>query len=451
MEEEIDIKEIIFTLWNKRSFIIGITFFISFITFISYILLNNVVIKFQEAENSANLYYSETHFIVGTAETKNTTFPTPSAEDNSQISIKEQSRVIPTDIFIDTYREMIKSKSSLNKIIKELNLDIDANRLASSISFSNVSESNFLSLTVIYNDKEKAIQITEKLIEEFINNMSKAYSMDKVSIIDEPYILSNSEVAASVTASQLITPHSIAKESFKSTLKFTIIVAFISFAVSSAIILVKEMFTNIIKTKSDLEKITNSHNLITLTQNRAHDYNQMSILRVKLDDAKDILVTSPERNDNLIYVSDNLSDSFAKSLKKVLLIDLNFARPILVKKYNLKNLLDFATNKNSENIKKIVSKSINGLFDIIYMDSESSSFLTEAELKKLMSSLNKMYDVIIVNADNLFENAHGLAISKIAQKTLLVASEDVTTIENFKITSEFITNDKEDIFLKQSN
>lgn len=447
MEEEIDIKELVSILWNKKNFIIGITLFISFITFISYILLNNVIIKFQDAENS-EIYYAETHFIIGTAEPQKAIIIPQTSDTNSQISVTDQSRIIQTEIFIDTYREMIKSKSSLDKIIEELNLDIDANRLASSISFSNVSESNFFSLTVLYNNKEKAVQIAEKLMEEFINNMSKAYPMDKVSIIDEPYLLSNSDIASSATASQLITPKSIAKTSFNSTLKYTIVAAFIGFVISSAIILFKEIFNNTIKTKSDLEKITKSHNLISLTQNRADDYNQMAVLRVKLDDSKDILVTSPERNDNLIYVADNLADSLAKNLKKVLLIDLNFARPILVKKYNLKSLLEFATSKNSDSLKKIVSKSINGLFDIIYMDSESSSFLTEAELKKLMTALNKIYDVIVVNADNLFENAHGLAISKIAKNTLIVATENVTTTEDFQRTSEFITSAKEHIFLK---
>lgn len=432
---------------EQKNFIIGITLFISFITFISYILLNNVIIKFQDAENS-KIYYAETHFIIGTAEFKNTTLTIPTTDNATPVDTTEQSRIIPTEVFFNTYYEMIKSKSSLNKIIKELNLDIDANRLASSISFSNVSESNFLSLTVIYNNEEKVVQIAEKLMEEFINNMSKAYPMDKVSIIDEPYLLANSDIASSATASQLITPKSIAKTSFNSTLKYTIVAAFIGFVISSAIILFKEIFNNTIKTKSDLEKITKSHNLISLTQIRADDYNQMAVLRVKLDDSKDILVTSPERNDNLIYVADNLADSLAKSLKKVLLIDLNFARPILVKKYNLKNLLEFATSKNSDSLKKIVSKSINGLFDIIYMDSESSTFLTEAELKKLMTALNKIYDVIVVNADNLFENAHGLAISKIAKNTLIVATENVTTTENFQRTSEFITSAKEHIFLK---
>lgn len=449
MEEEIDIKEIILKLWDKRWFIISITAIITVTTFIIYALSHNVAYNIESSFNPKPLHYAETHFVIGTADLQKTITIPQGADSTSQITVADQTRVIPPEVLINTYYEIMKSTASLTKISKELDLNMDANRLASSISFAIIPESNYFSLTVAHTDSEKVVQIATKLMEEFEKNLSKAYSIDKVSIIDAPYLLTGADFTRSTTAAAISTPKSIAKASFNGTVKALLISAFAGVILSSGIILFKEMLDNRIKSKKDLEKLTNSKIVISLCQKRADDYNPISLLRVRLDDTKNILVTSPERNDNLIYAADTLADSFAKSFKSVLLIDLNFDRSILVKKYNLRNLFEFA-NKNNE-IKKIVKKSVNGLYDIIYMDSESTSYLTEVEIKKMMTALNKNYDVVVINSDNLFENPHGLALSQVVNNTVLVAHENVTTTEDYLKADEFITGNKEYLFLQHSD
>lgn len=64
--EEIDIKEMIFVLLKNKVFIIITTFVFALVTFIAFSTLNIITEKKLSTEP---LYYAETNFIIGTAET----------------------------------------------------------------------------------------------------------------------------------------------------------------------------------------------------------------------------------------------------------------------------------------------------------------------------------------------------------------------------------------------
>lgn len=433
MDEELDIKEIVLALWKNKKFIICFTLIISLVVFIAYSFSNNVISNFENALDAEKLYYAETHFVVGTSETSKTSISQQDTVSESQIDISQRSRITQTDVLIETYGEIIKSKTSLENIINKLELEISVESLSSLISFSRVSESDYLSLTVAYKDQDKVIQIAEMLVEEFQKNMENTYPMDKVAIIDEPYLLTDSEISSSATASGITTSNSIAKSSLKSTIKYTLFAMVASFILSSCIILFEEMFTDRIKSKFDLEKITNSNFILSFTQHIMLDRNQFALLRVKLGDAKEILVTSAEQNNDLHYIADNLAEAFAKDLKKVILLDLTFDRPIVVKKYSPKFLLDFVTRKNAD-ISKFVSRTTCPLYDYMYLDSYSNAYLNEAQLKKMLNGLSKLYDIVIIDSDNLLKNAHGLTMTRVIKNTIVAVSEENTTLDSFNKT-----------------
>ena len=376
------------------------------------------------------MYYAETHFIVGTAETGNTTFNQPIAEELVPTTVTQTVRVIQTDDLFNTYHELIKSKTSLNKIINELELNIDANNLSNLISFSSVADSNLLCLTVAYKDENKALQIANKLIDEFINNMSKAYSIDQVSVIDEAYILSDSDIASSKSVSQIATSKSIAKNAINHTFKNAVITAMVGFMLSVGISLLLEMFDDTIKNEDNLKKLINVNTLSTIDKNKTDNQYQFTILKIKLEKIKSFLVTSTTSNDDTSYISNNLANLLAKSKEKILLLDLTSNESDMVKKYNGKGLLDYINSENKD-INKFISHSTFNNLDILLAGSNNSTYLEESQLKEVLSSLEKTYDKIIINSKNILEDANTLVILKTVNSTILATTQRKTKIDEF--------------------
>ena len=439
--EEIDIKEIVFILLKKKVFIILTTLISALVAFLSFTILNVITENKQEKET---LYYAETHFIVGTAETTSTQFEQNITDSTVPVTITERNRITQTDALFKTYSELIKSKTSLEKVIDTLELDTNSNSLSRSISLSQISESNLLSLTVAYKDKEKVVQIADKLVLEFINNMEKAYSTDEVSIIDKAYLLENVDLASSSNV-QAITPLHI-----NNTPKFTIIAAVIGFILSVGLVLLKESLDDTIKNETMLEQISNSKNIISIEKNRKDNTNQFALLKLKLSGMKTILVSSPEKNKDISYISNNLAYMLAKANNKVLLLELNSDDYMLVKKYDYKALLT-SLQKDNKKITKLTTKSSNELYDILYINQNIDNYLDEKQLKDFISALENVYDSIVINIDNLLDNACAFAMSKAVRNTLIVTTERSTKIVDFSKVNESLKNIKGIVFVKKEN
>lgn len=437
--EEIDIKEIVFILLKKKVFIILTTLICALVAFLSFTILNVITENKQEKET---LYYAETHFIVGTAETTSTQFEQNITDSTVPVTITERNRITQTDALFKTYSELIKSKTSLEKVIDTLELDTNSNSLSRSISLSQISESNLLSLTVAYKDKEKVVQIADKLVLEFINNMEKAYSTDEVAIIDKAYLLENVDLASSSNV-QAITPLHI-----NNTPKFTIIAAVIGFLLSVGLVLLKESLDDTIKNETMLEQISNSKNIISIEKNRKDNTNQFALLKLKLSGMKTILVSSPEKNKDISYISNNLAYMLAKANNKVLLLELNSDDYMLVKKYDYKALLT-SLQKDNKKITKLTTKSSNELYDILYINQNIDNYLDEKQLKDFISALENVYDSIVINIDNLLDNACAFAMSKAVRNTLIVTTERSTKIVDFSKVNESLKNIKGIVFVKK--
>lgn len=430
--EEIDIKEMILILLNKKVFIIVTTLIFALVTFIVFSSLNVIAEKKQSKEP---LYYAETNFIVGTAEIATTEFDQTQEDSSAPVTITQKNRITQTTVLFKTYSELLKSKTSLNKIIKDLNLDTDENNLAATISLSQLSDSDLLCLTVAYKDKEKVIQIADKLVSEFINNMKKAYATDQVAVIDKAYLLENSNVATSSI------------QNINNVPKFTIIAAVLGFIFSISIILLKEMFDDTIRNETLLEKISNSKNIVQVNKNKKDNEKNFALLKLKLSNMKTILVSTPEENKELSYISNNLANVFAKAKNKVLLLELNSDDYMLIKKYDYKNLLD-SISKDSKKISKLTTKSANGLYEVLYINQNIDNYLNEKQLKDFISALENTYDTIVINSDNLLNNPCAFAVSKVVKNTLLVTTERKTKISDFEKVVENLKNVKGFVLIK---
>ena len=82
--------------------------------------------------------------------------------------------------------------------------------------------------------------------------------------------------------------------------------------------------------------------------------------------------------------------------------------------------------------KYAVESEINNL-SILPVGSKMSNLtelLEEPKMKEALSTLEQLYDVVIIDSDNVLESPNTLAIAKISKYSILVSSERKTKLEN---------------------
>lgn len=104
-----------------------------------------------------------------------------------------QTEIMANEKLVTTYSEIIKSKRILNKVITELQLKITAEELSENIEVLSVEDTTILEIEVKNENKILASAIANKIAEIFIEEITKIYNLENVSIIDkadvaeEPY------------------------------------------------------------------------------------------------------------------------------------------------------------------------------------------------------------------------------------------------------------------------
>lgn len=150
-----------------------VKFFVSKIKFILLameicLIIGFVYIKFVQVP----MYHSSTTLIL--------------VSDNQQQSAASiQSDVTLNKNLVATYSEIVKSRSVLQQVIKELKLDDNVASLSSRISVSSVENTEIIRIQVSDANNEKAQKIAETTAKIFISEVKKLYNLTNVSTIDE--------------------------------------------------------------------------------------------------------------------------------------------------------------------------------------------------------------------------------------------------------------------------
>ena len=165
--EEIDIKELLNYI-KEKIWIVGIAIVLSFTTSIIY----TQAIK-------KPIYKSSTTYVL------------ISDSGNEGITTSE---VTLNEKLIATYKEIIKSRNILEKVIAKLNLEYTTNELAKNISVQQVSTSSMIKITVSDNDPELAQKIANTIGEEFSSEIESLYKISNLGMVDPaliPIVASN--------------------------------------------------------------------------------------------------------------------------------------------------------------------------------------------------------------------------------------------------------------------
>lgn len=175
--EEIDLKELFIYIKNKIGLLIIITFGITLIGSLYGLLIQKP------------MFNSYTTVVLGGTESSNTGIT------QNDININKN--------LVDTYAEIVKSRSVLDKVIDELKLDMTYNQLGKIISVSALNDTEIIKITVDNEDAILAKNIANSTAKFFIVEVKSLYNMDNVNVLDEA-IVSDSPYNVNILKQTLI-------------------------------------------------------------------------------------------------------------------------------------------------------------------------------------------------------------------------------------------------------
>lgn len=223
MEEETNFIEIFKILWKKKLIIILVT--LAFMVMGGYYSIQIKVPK----------YKSTTTLLL--------------AQNSSAETQGIENEITQTDIslnqkLVSTYSVLVKSKSVLDQVLENLNMDRSLEEeLKKNIEVKAVEDTQVIEITYINEDSNVAYKVASELANVFckkiveIYNINNVYIVDKAEIAEEPYNINY--------------------------IKTIIIFAIIGVGLSCMTVFIISLFDTTVKTQEDVE---NSTGLVVLAQ-----------------------------------------------------------------------------------------------------------------------------------------------------------------------------------------
>jgi len=99
-----------------------------------------------------------------------------------------QSDITLNKNLVSTYREIIKSRRILDKVIARLNLDITYEDLKDNVEVNSVSDTELIVISVYDENNKTARRIANQIAEVFKSEITEIYNIENVSIIDKALV-----------------------------------------------------------------------------------------------------------------------------------------------------------------------------------------------------------------------------------------------------------------------
>jgi capsular polysaccharide biosynthesis protein len=153
----------------------------------------------------------------------------------SSKSIQSVSDLQLSSALIEDYTYIIKSRTALERVIDELQLDMDYEQLGSLVSVTNPDSSRVISISVTTNDPEMSRNIANSLLNVSVEQINQIIENGKSVVIDE------SVIRAVVTQKPSMT-------------KYIMLGAMLGFVLIAGILVVRMLMDTTIKSEEDVER-----------------------------------------------------------------------------------------------------------------------------------------------------------------------------------------------------
>lgn len=96
-----------------------------------------------------------------------------------------QNDVTLNQKLVSTYREIVKSTRVLNKVIRNLELDMSYSELYSNTIVESVSDTEIIKISVINSEAEEAKTIANEIADVFTSEITSIYQIQNISILEK--------------------------------------------------------------------------------------------------------------------------------------------------------------------------------------------------------------------------------------------------------------------------
>ena len=420
--EEINIKELLQYI-KEKVWIIGIALVLSLTASVIY---TGVIKK--------PIYKSSTTYVL--------------ISDSSKEGITT-SEVTLNEKLIATYKEIIKSRNILEKVITTLNLDETPSSLAKTISVEQVGTSSMIKITVSNKDPEMAKKIAETIGYEFSKEVESLYKISNLGLVDKALV-----------------PTVAANESNK---KEMILINGGGIALSLMVIFMLFYFDNTIKDQEQVQEKTNlpvlgnvplvskkkegkEKDLIVHNDPKSPISEGLRTIRTNLQfsnvdkQMKKIMITSSMTGEGKSFTSANLATAFAQDGAKVIMLDCDMRKGRLHKIFevsNAKGLSNLLIDNVEKNYKKYIKKTSIENLSIIpsgVIPPNPSELLNSEANKKLISILEEEYDYVIFDCVPINGLPDSLIMANLVNKAIIVCAANVTPTELLLKTKSSLEN-----------
>lgn len=379
---------------------------------------------------------------------------------NSNQEGEPEESITTTDItmnnqLVSTYTEIIKSKDVLKKVIQNLSLTINQDQLSKKIKVSSVTGTQVLKITVTDESAENAKNIATELGNVFREEVRNIYNINNVTIIEEA---EKSEKPSNVNH-----------------VKDLVIFEVLGIFLSCGIVLVFYLIDTTIKDEKDIESeigVTSlgmiplykeevdgeRRELLSFDDSKSPITECFRTLRTNLvfarnnKNLKNILVLSSFSSEGKSYVTANLAMSFAKTNKKVIIIDADMRKGRqhtifdVKNKKGLSNCLTNISEFDSTSINQIAKYVKNTTYPNVHLITSGTrpanplELISSDKMIELISILDKIYDYVIIDGTPTNIVSDSIALSKYVDATVLVAEYKKTKVEAINKVKKAVEN-----------
>ena len=193
-EEELDIKDLFFSLWRKKWIILGVTFIFLLFGLIIYgrenynnISIKKSTTKTSQEKKNIELCYVGTNFMLSRGKSANL--------ENFDINATYKL-TIDTGV-ITNLNKFATSRTFLLNTLNDMGIqEKDVEDLMSNITIFGNGTSDIITMVVGFENEENAIDISYRILDELRNKISKLYEIDEIITIDGPTVLNKKEINA---------------------------------------------------------------------------------------------------------------------------------------------------------------------------------------------------------------------------------------------------------------
>lgn len=352
------------------------------------------------------------------------------------------------------YKVLVLSRTVTEQVIRKLNLNMTHNELISNIHVKVPDNTRILEISVQNEDPILAKQLADTIAEVSSERMVSILEMEKVNIVEEgniptiptsPHILKNTIISGLVggfISTFIILFIHIIDDTIKNGEQ---IEKYLDLTVLGTIPLENKYSNKIRTNKKGIRKKRKKDN--TMKEHRSMEESTLEFtsneayktLRTNIQfcgkDIKTICITSSLPNEGKTVVSFRLATALAESGKKVLFIDADLRKSVIINRLKIDNAVNGLSQYilGMYDLEEIIYGTNVENMDIIFtgiLPPNPSEMLVSEEFKDLVRSQRKEYDYVIIDTPPLGVVIDSANVAEICDGTILV-------IESNKISYRF--------------